>query len=151
VVHSTTRPPRIGKSSRFAVFALGWRVVLATLVSLVGAGVAGAAVPRFSAPKTAKVGVAPARMIAADLNRDGKSDLATVDLTSATLSVLLGKGNGSFRERIAYKTARHPAGIAVGDVDGDNDLDLITASIDKAGSILTFTNRGRGRVKRSGM
>jgi hypothetical protein len=124
--------------------------VLATLVSPVGARVAGAAVPRFSVPVKLGVGVEPVGMVAGDLNRDRKADLATVAFKSATVSVLLGRGDGSFRKRIAYRTARHPAGITRGDIDGDGDPDLITASIDKAGSISVFSNRGAGRFERIG-
>jgi hypothetical protein len=62
----------------------------------------------------------------------------------------MGRGDGSFRKRIAYRTARHPAGITVGDVDGDDDRDLSVASIDKAGSISVFSNRGAGRFERLG-
>jgi hypothetical protein len=129
--------------------AVGWLIVLATLVSPVGASVAGAAVPRFSVPVKVGVGVDPVGMVAGDFNRDGKADLATVDWTSASVSVLFGRGDGSFRKRTAYRTARHPAGITRGDVDGDGDPDLITASRDRAGSISVFSNRG-GRFQRLG-
>jgi hypothetical protein len=128
-----------------------WMVSLATLTLLVGgAGLASAAVPRFAAPVKQRVGITPVQMVAGDLNGDRKADLATVDFTSATVSVLLGRGDGSFRERIAYPTARHANGITRGDVDGDGDPDLITASIDKAGSISVFSNRGAGRFERLG-
>jgi hypothetical protein len=133
----------------FRGLAVGSLVALATLLSPVGARVAAAAVPRFSLPLEQRAGVDPVGMVAGDLNRDGKADLATVDLESATVSVLLGRGDGSFRERTAYRNAtRYPAGITRGDVDGDGDPDLITASIDKAGSITVFSNRGAGRFQR---
>jgi hypothetical protein len=115
-----------------------------------GAGVASGAVPRFGAPMKQRVGNTPVGLVAGDLNGDRKADLATVDLTSATLSVLLGTGDGSFGERITYRTPRYPAGITVGDIDGDEDRDLIVASIDKAGSISVFSNRGAGRFERLG-
>jgi hypothetical protein len=134
----------------FRGLAVGSLVGLATLVSPVGARVAGAAVPRFSLPLEQRVGSNPAGMVAGDLNRDGNADLATVDLESATVSVLLGRGDGSFRKRTAYKTPRHPAKMTRADVDDDGDPDLITASIDKRGSIAVFSNRGAGRFERLG-
>jgi hypothetical protein len=141
-----------GSGSALAVRMIAcWVVSLATLTLLVGgAGVAGAAVPRFSVPVKHRVGDQPVGMVAGNLNRDRKADLATVDLESATVSVLLGRGDGSFRKRIAYRTARNPAGITLGDVDGDGDRDLITASIDKTGSISVFSNRGAGSFSRLG-
>jgi FG-GAP-like repeat len=121
-----------------------WVVSLATLTFLVGgAGLASAAVPQFGAPVKQRVGITPLQMVAGDLNADRKADLATADWTSATVSVLLGRGDGSFRKRIAYRTARHPAGITVGDVDGDDDRDVIVASVDKAGSISVFPTAAR--------
>lgn len=126
--------------------ATAWVLSLGLLVG--GVEPAGAAVPRFSAPLKFGVGVAPGRMVARDLNGDRNADLATVDWTSGTVSVLFGRGDGRFRERIAYRTARHPTGIAVGDVDGDEDPDLIVVSADQAGSVSVFANRGKGRFKR---
>jgi FG-GAP-like repeat len=130
--------------NKLAVAALS----LALLVG--GAGVASAAVPRFGVPMKQRVGNTPVRVVAGDLNGDRKADLATADLASATLSVLLGRGDGSFGERTTYRTPRYPAGITVGDVDGDGDRDLIVASIDRTGSISVFSNRGAGRFARLG-
>lgn len=51
-----------------------------------------ATVPRFTSAVQLDVGANPFRLVASDLNADGKPDLATVDWTSSTVSVLLGKG-----------------------------------------------------------
>jgi hypothetical protein len=148
----------VGIGSTSCVVTAAWsggvvRSVVMTAMGLVFAAVFAAAadaaaVPRFGVPVKHRVGVQPVGMVAGDLNRDRKADLATVDFESATVSVLLGRGDGSFHKRIAYRTARHPNGITLGDVDGDGDRDLITASIDKGGSISVFSNRGAGRFKR---
>ena len=106
-----------------------------------------AAVPRFSAPVQMHVGMNPAQLVVADLNRDGRPDLATADYGSSTVSVLLGRGDGSFRRRTVLRTPKHPAGIAAADVDGDGRPDLVTASNDGSGSIRVFANRRRGRFK----
>jgi hypothetical protein len=108
-----------------------------------------ASVQRFSSPAELDVGANPFRMVAADLNADGKPDLATVDWTSSTVSVLFGNGNGTFRKRIRYRTARHPAGITASDVNGDGNSDLISASANRAGSISVFLNQGSGRFRRA--
>ena len=137
-------------AGRRAVVAVVPLVVLVTLLSPVGARGAGPAPARFSDPVKVGVGTDPVDVVAGDLNRDRKADLATVDHKSATVSVAFGRGDGSFRKRTTYRTARHPADIARGDVDGDGDPDPITASIDKAGSISVFSNRGAGRFERLG-
>jgi hypothetical protein len=61
---------------------------------------------------------------AADFNGDGKIDLAGIDLTESTLSILLGNGDGTFQSPISYSVADYPAGIAVGDFNNDGKPDL---------------------------
>ena len=114
------------------------------------AGSAALQVPRFSSPAWIDAGKNPSRMVAADLNRDGKADLAVVDWSAATVSVMFGDGTGQFGPRTAYRTGRRPAGLAAGDLNGDGKLDLATASVSAAKSITVFINRGAGRFRRAG-
>lgn len=109
-----------------------------------------ASVPRFRSAVKLDVGANPFRLVAADLNADRRPDLATVDWTSSTVSVLFGKEDGSFGRRIRYRTARRPAGITARDVNGDGDRDLVSASTGRVGSISVFLNRGSGRFRRAG-
>jgi len=75
-----------------------------------------------------------------DFNGDGIPDLAVTNGTAyevyshdndypqcggTTVSVLLGRGDGSFGQPVAYETAFDPESIAVGDLDGDGKLDLV--------------------------
>lgn len=107
-----------------------------------------ATVPRFSAPVEAFSGRSPFRVVAADLNADGKSDLATADHGSRSVSVMLGKGDGSFRRFVRYRTSARPADVAAADLSGDGNLDLITASGDRGGSVTVLINDGVGRFRR---
>jgi len=118
-------------------------------------------VPRFSSPVELnigyRVGMDPVRMAAGDLNGDGNVDLASTQWasgtstqwkTSGTVAVFLGKGTGSFLQRVVYRTPRHPSGIAVADIDGDGDQDVVTASANRAGSVSIFANSGAGGLRR---
>jgi hypothetical protein len=67
----------------------------------------------------------------ADLNRDGKPDLITASYESNNgVSVLLGKGDGTFGAATTYAAGRGPTGVAVGDLDDDGKPDLAVANQD---------------------
>jgi hypothetical protein len=135
-----------------------WRTSLAVAGSLmlaVGPGVARAAdAPRFSSPVHLdmgfRLGLDPLRMATGDLNADGHADLASVQWTSGTLAVFLGKGTGAFARRVAYPTVRRPSGITIADVDGDGDRDVVTASANRGGAVSIFANSGAGGLQRLG-
>jgi len=79
-----------------------------------------------------------------DLNGDGTPDLATIGGIGdpGVLSVLQGLGDGTFGERAAYATERHPVTVAIGDVNGDRKPDVVTASARL--SVSVFSNSGAG-------
>ncbi len=72
-----------------------------------------------------------------DLNNDGKLDLITAgraDVNGGWLTVRLGDGTGSFGSALSY--AAEPTssyGIAVGDINGDSVLDIVTSGNDEIG------------------
>src|ERR1051326_2292533 len=59
-----------------------------------------------------------------DFNRDGRPDVAYASGTTA--AVTLGAGNGSFGTPVTFTVAWGDA-IAIGDVDGDGNLDVVTS------------------------
>jgi FG-GAP-like repeat len=67
-----------------------------------------------------------------DLNRDGKLDLAIANHTAKHLTVLLGDGRGGFAPApgspFAVAVRPHTHGVAVGDLNGDGNPDLLTDS-----------------------
>jgi len=73
------------------------------------------------------VGDYPTSIAAADLDGDGKPDLAVASSFSHRVSVLLGDGNGTFGSRTDYGTSGPVASVVSGDLDGDGDLDLAMA------------------------
>jgi hypothetical protein len=84
----------------------------------------------FAAAQNFTTGNSSFRVLAADVNGDGRADIVTANGndTSGTVSVLLGNGNGTFQAAKNYTVANTPKGVALGDVNGDGRLDVITAN-----------------------
>lgn len=121
--------------------------VALTLMSAAPAAAATLPSPRFSAPVIMRTGDQPGALVAADFNGDGKPDLATADSGSSSVSVLFGKGDGSFAQRTRYRTSAFPYDLVAADLNGDGSPDVVTASEDRAGSrLVVFLNDGTGRL-----
>ena len=68
-------------------------------------------------------------LAAADLNGDGKDDLVIETSSKGTLDVLLGNGHGAFGAPQVYfigGAGFRANGLAIGDVNGDGILDIVT-------------------------
>src|SRR5262245_13257502 len=52
----------------------------------------------------------------ADVNGDGKPDLIAVDDPNTNVNVLLGNGDGTFQDPVAYEAPDGPVSVAVADV-----------------------------------
>jgi hypothetical protein len=63
-------------------------------------------------------------LVAADINGDGKLDLAVPDNAGNAIDILLGNGDGTFQTQIVAPTASLPLSIAIGDFNRDGKLDL---------------------------
>jgi hypothetical protein len=65
----------------------------------------------------------------ADVNQDGKPDLLVANADAGTVSVLLGDGEGHFREATGspFAAGHLPNDIAVADMNGDGHPDLVVA------------------------
>ena len=77
-------------------------------------------------------GEVPAGVALTDVNQDGFLDVLVGDSKNNLLAVRLNEGTGDFSlPTIGYQNApvgAGPASIATGDVDGDGDLDFVTAN-----------------------
>jgi hypothetical protein len=96
----------------------------------------------FTPSSTYAVGGTPDTIVAADLNGDGKPDLATADWGSSTTSVLISNGNGTFSSAASYPTMAYPNSIIAADLNGDGKLDLVTEG--QGGILGVRINNGDG-------
>jgi hypothetical protein len=72
------------------------------------------------------VGDGPVATVTADLNRDGKADLAVANNSSNSLTVLLGDGAGGLRAASGspVNVGGSPGDVAAADLNGDGNVDL---------------------------
>lgn len=84
----------------------------------------------FATPLRTVIYVSPAPMlVAADLNLDGKLDVALPDWAAETFTALLGKGDGHFEEAPRFSTNMHSLqGIVSADFNNDGDLDVAVSA-----------------------
>jgi VCBS repeat-containing protein len=89
----------------------------------------------FTAAASVAAGSFPASVAVGDFNQDGDPDLAVADKLAGVILVLRGDGAGSFTTAATIDSGsylpaalRGPASVAVGDFNGDQDLDLAVAN-----------------------
>jgi len=103
------------------------RVLLGQVVpDKTGTGTAVTYAPPTSFPYA---GVQASGIVAADFNRDGNLDVAVSNNTQrGAVYVLLGKGDGTLAEGVAYFSGALSTGLAVADFNSDGNADLVVSN-----------------------
>jgi FG-GAP-like repeat/Abnormal spindle-like microcephaly-assoc'd, ASPM-SPD-2-Hydin len=73
-------------------------------------------------------GKQPMSIASGDFNGDGKLDLAVANLGANTVSIFLGKPDGTFSSKVDYATGLQPYSVSVGDLNGDGNLDVVVTN-----------------------
>jgi hypothetical protein len=84
--------------------------------------------PSFLAPVSYPVGLNPQAVAVGDFTGSGIPDIVVANFSSGNVSVLLGKGDGTFLPAQNYVVDGYPKAVAVGDFNGDGKLDIVTAN-----------------------
>lgn len=75
-----------------------------------------------------------AGLLLADLNHDGRTDVLQLHRASSEVSVRLSGTNGQLSVPAFFSTGIQPNGFEMADVDGDGELDLLTANLGQEGT-----------------
>jgi len=81
----------------------------------------------------------PRSVVIADVNRDTIPDLVVTNQNTDNLSVLLGRGEGTWDAQRMFGVGEDPYAVVTGDIDNDGDDDLITAN-STSGSVSVLFN-----------
>ena len=83
----------------------------------------------FGPPGQVLVGAAPAAVVALDVNDDSRLDLVSANASPSGVSLLRGKGDGSFLARIDIRAAGAARGLTIADVNSDGRDDVAVANV----------------------
>jgi Flp pilus assembly secretin CpaC len=90
-----------------------------------------------------ETGKGPVAVVAGDFNGDNQLDLAVANQSDNTVSILLGKKDGSFEDKTDFDTGDGPVFLGAGDFNGDGLLDLVVVN-QNANSVSILLGNGDG-------
>jgi hypothetical protein len=102
---------------------------------------------RFSAMNTYAAGRVPHYIAVADLNGDGRKDVAVTNRLSDNAGVFYQGATGILGSMVSLPVGASPNGIAVGDINGDGKADIAVAAVrtDNTGYVAIFNQTAGGQ------
>jgi len=91
-------------------------------------------------------GINPTDVVLGDFNNDGKLDIAAANYGSGNVSILRGKGDGTFGEPEFFAAGSGSGSIAADDFNGDGWLDVATANAGAGTASVLINDRIWGAV-----
>jgi hypothetical protein len=95
----------------------------------------------------------PTKITVVDFNGDGRPDVAVTNQATssgqATVSVLLGNGDGSLQPPVSYAAGLYPNSVQAGDLNGDGRPDL-TVDNGVVNTVSVLLNKGDGTFSPAG-
>ncbi|MBF0401952.1 MAG: FG-GAP repeat protein [Magnetococcales bacterium] len=88
-------------------------------------------------------GAAPFSVTTADFNGDGNQDLLTANFSAASLSMMLGNGDGTFQTALAIGVGTQPNGVTTADFNGDGKADILAENFGD-GTVSVLLGNGDG-------
>ncbi len=79
-----------------------------------------------------------------DVDGDGRVDLVVANAGQNRAAILAGDGAGGFAPARLVGTGARPRALQLADMDGDGDLNIVTASDGTIRNLWVLTNRGSG-------
>ncbi len=114
-----------------------WGCVLAALAVLCGVMPSTASAQVYLYGETSvTTGTTPNGFVVGDFNDDGRLDFAVANSSDKSVSIVLGKADGSYATKVDYAVGNVPIQLVAGDFNGDRHTDL--AVINQADNTLSI-------------
>jgi len=105
---------------------------------------------RFSRIRSYRTGPHPQQVAFADFDGNGTIDMVTANQGANTVSLLRGRGDGTFRKAVSIRAGiQRPLAIATADVDRDGHPDLVIVNGLRHDRVAVLLGNGSGGFRRS--
>ncbi|MCB9652680.1 MAG: VCBS repeat-containing protein [Deltaproteobacteria bacterium] len=93
----------------------------------------------FGTPTLWAAGSSPSGLVAADVNRDGLSDVLSLNASSDRMVVMIARPQGGFFPPHAFVLPADPSALDVADVSGNGELDVVAVNTSVPGITVLYS------------